>query len=342
LNTDGRFGDAGDVAEASQPTQITQMMNFHRAIHIIRHWARVPEGLHAAKINQGRLLARMNEELTSTDLHDYEFKVFSQAGEDGILQKLVSSINVGKKTFIEFGVEDFTESNCRFLMMKDNWSGFVIDGSIQNIRRIKSSNEHWMHDLTAVHAFITKDNIQTLLSKSGFSEDVGVLSIDVDGVDYWILQAITNYRPRILITEYNAVFGCDRKVSVPYAPDFQRTRRHFSNLYFGASLPALVELAERKGYSFVGTNSFGSNAFFIRGDVMTNALRPLTAKEGFTMSKFRQSRAKNGRMDFLSGRAQLDVIGDMPVVDMETGKTILLREVASKPGRRDARGAEEE
>ena len=92
---------------------------------------KIDRDLDAIKINQGRILSALNAQKKSSRLIDYEFRVFSQWGEDGIIQFLVSNLNIKNKTFIEFGVEDFSESNCRFLLMKDNWSGFVIDGSMK-------------------------------------------------------------------------------------------------------------------------------------------------------------------------------------------------------------------
>src|ERR1039457_532958 len=191
------------------------------------------------KMNQGVLLAGLNERKRSTNLKHYEFKVFSQWGEDGIIQRLVNVIEIKEKTFIEFGVEDFSESNCRFLLMKDNWSGFVIDGSASNISRLKQSDLYWKYDLAAVGAFITKDNINDLLAKSGFGRELGILSIDLDGNDYYVLEAIEFFSPRILICEYNAVFGPSRRISVPYDAGFVRRDKHLSCLYYGASLGAI-------------------------------------------------------------------------------------------------------
>ncbi len=98
---------------------------------------KISERLDEIKINQGMLLASINEKKESRNLRDYEFKVFSQWGEDGILQRLINVVEIKNRTFIEFGVEDFFESNCRYLLMKDNWSGLVIDGSSGNINRLK-------------------------------------------------------------------------------------------------------------------------------------------------------------------------------------------------------------
>ena len=135
------------------------------------------------KVNQGVILAELNRSKESKNIQNYEFKVFSQWGEDGIIQKLIDSVDIENKTFIEFGVEDFSESNCRFLMFKDNWSGFIIDSSGKNIERANNSYWNWRHDLQVCCSFVTRDNINDLMALSGFEPDAGILSIDIDGVD---------------------------------------------------------------------------------------------------------------------------------------------------------------
>ena len=137
------------------------------------------------KINQGLILTELNRHKDSFILSDYEFKVFSQWGEDGILQYLTANIDIRNKTFIEFGVEDFLESNCRFLLMKDVWQGFVIDGSFRNIDRLMASYFYWQYPLSAKAAFVTCENVSELLAESGFDRDIGILSVDIDGVDYF-------------------------------------------------------------------------------------------------------------------------------------------------------------
>jgi hypothetical protein len=277
------------------------------------------ERLDALQINQGILLAALNQAKHSSNLKDYEFKVFSQWGEDGILQRLTSAIEIPEKTFIEFGVEDFFESNCRFLMMKDNWRGFVMDGSAANIGRLQRAYFYWKYELTAVEAFITRENINELLAKSGFGPDLGILSVDIDGNDYHVLEAIEVFNPRILICEYNALFGPSRRITVPYDADFDRTSKHHSNLYYGASLGAIVSLANRKGYALVGTNSAGNNAFFVRNDLMISQFPALNAEDGFTQSRFRESRDADGNLTYVSGEARLKLIQGLPVVNVETG-----------------------
>jgi hypothetical protein len=209
------------------------------------------------------------------------------------------------------------EANCRFLLMKDNWNGYVIDGSSSNIAILKNSYFYWKYQIDAVDAFVTKDNINGLLAKSRFDEDVGILSIDIDGNDYFILEAINTVRPRILICEYNAIFGA-RKISVPYEPDFFRTTKHYSNLYWGASLSAITFLANRKGYSLVGTNSSGCNAFFVRDDLLNEKVKVLTDEQAFLPSTIRQSRDRQGKLSYLGGNDRLEAIRGLCVVNVET------------------------
>jgi hypothetical protein len=281
---------------------------------------RLEERLEDMKINQGIGLASINAQKTSHKLFDYEFKIFSQWGEDGIIQHLTRVLEIPNKTFIEFGADDFIESNCRFLQMKDNWSGFVVDGTAASIQKLRNSNFYWRYQIEAVNEFITAENINDLLSRSGFDEDLGLMSVDIDGNDYHVLDAMTVFRPRILICEYNAVFGGDRSISTPYDPEFFRTRKHYSNLYFGASLGAMVHLGRKKGYSLVGTNSIGSNAFFVRDDLMTDKLECLSAADAYFPCNVRESRDPSGRLTYLTGNDRLKLLQGLPVINVETGE----------------------
>ena len=113
---------------------------------------------------------------------------------------------------------------------------------------------------------------------------VDLLHIDLDGNDYWVWKEI-EIQPSIVILEYNSVFGLDRTITVPYRSNFNRTNAHFSNLYFGASLKAMYDLTVKKGYSFIGCNSAGNNAYFIRKDKMNGFVREVTLEEGYVLSK---------------------------------------------------------
>jgi hypothetical protein len=279
--------------------------------------SKINERFDEIKINQGIILAALNQNKFSRSLNEYEFKVFSQWGEDGIIQHLINSIEIKNKTFIEFGVEDFSESNCRFLLMKDDWKGFVIDGSISNIQRLKTSYFYWKHHLDAVDRFITKENIESILATSGFNEDLGLMSIDLDGNDFFIFEAINNYKPRILICEFNPIFGANRKITIPYQSDFQRTKAHHSNLYWGASLAAMTYLAEIKGYALVGTNSAGNNAFYVRNDLLNDKVNKLSVETAYLPSNYRESRDENGNLTHITAEKRLDVIKGLPVYEVE-------------------------
>lgn len=276
-----------------------------------------PQKFDDIKINQGQILSNLNENKISTNLRDYEFKVFSQWGEDGIIQYLIKSIEIENNTFIEFGVENFFESNCRFLLMNNNWKGFVIDGSTKNIEKLKNSYFFWKHDLMAVSNFITKDNIEKLLYQSGFDEDLGILSIDLDGNDYYVFEAIKYFKPRILICEFNSLFGATRKISIPYKADFIRSVDYANNLYWGASLAALTYLAKNKGYSLVGTNIANNNAFYVRNDLINEKVKVLSAEEAHSFSDYRESRSKDGTLSYVSGEKRLDLLKGFPVFEVE-------------------------
>lgn len=266
----------------------------------------------AQSILMGNILENLQATKKITSLHDAEFKIFSQFGDDGIIHYLVNSLNISQKKFIEFGVENYTEANTRFLLINKNWSGLIFDGSEAHIASIKRDDIYWRHNLCAVPAFITKDNINELLVHHGFEGEVGLLSVDIDGNDYWVWQAIEAVNPVVVIVEYNSIFGKDRAITVPYRPDFDRTKAHFSNMYWGASLPALCDLGEKKGYYFIGSNSAGNNAYFLRKDSVGN-FKPLTADKGYVESQFRDSRNEYGELTYLSGAERYKIIQGLPV-----------------------------
>ena len=250
-------------------------------------------------------------------LADLEFKVFSQFGDDGIIQYLAHNLDLKNKTFIEFGVEDYFESNTRFLLQKDNWSGFVMDGSSEHMTRLKQSPFYWKHDLSAQAAFVTKENVNQLLS-AGLADWAGVdiLHVDIDGNDYWVWKEI-EISPALVIMEYNSNFGIERAITVPYDPEFYRTKAHFSNLYWGSSLKALYLLALKKGYEFIGCNSAGNNAYFIRKDKMNDHVRAVSLENGYVRSKYRESRDEYGNLTFASAKERAEILRGLPVFDME-------------------------
>ena len=281
---------------------------------------------------QGKILSEMNiskisDGKDSRNIQEYEFKVFSQNGEDGIIQYLINKIDIKNKIFIEFGVEDYTEANTRFLLVNNNWSGLIIDGDKEGMELIKKRDIAWRHDLRIVGEFITKDNINDLILSNGINGEIGILSVDVDGNDYWILDSIDCVSPQILICEYNSVFGKNKKITVPYEESFNRPEKHFSNLYWGASIRAFTELANSKGYDLVGSNSFGNNLFFVRHDCNTLGIN-LNSQEAYVKSKYRESRNKEGELSFISSHDEgVKLIGDMEVLDLEKNEIVKIKEL---------------
>lgn len=274
----------------------------------------------------GRQNCALTRDLTQLDsLADAEFRVSSQWGEDGIIEWLAQNLSDQPNSFIEFGVENYTEANTRFLLQNRNWRGLVLDGDAQNIAHIKRQGIFWRHDLKADSVFVTRENINEVFDRQGFSGEIGLLSIDIDGNDYWVWDAISVVSPIIVVCEYNAVFGDVYPITVPYEKDFQRTRAHYSNLYFGASIAALAALAARKGYRLIGSNRVGNNAFFVRQSHADDLLLKIGDTEP-RPSSIRESRGQNGKLTFLSGLDRLDAIKHLPVIRVDTGETV---EIAS-------------
>lgn len=282
--------------------------------------------LETSLILQGKILSELNRNKSSKNIQDYEFKVFSQNGEDGIIQFLIQNTEIKNKTFVEFGVETYKEANTKFLLLNNGWSGLIIDGNKNAMNAVASSDLHWKYDLKSIGNFITKDNINKIIKSAGIEGEIGLLSVDIDGNDYWVFENIDCVNPQILIMEYNSMFGDTHKISVPYDENFVRSQKHYSYLYYGASIAALCDIANKKGYDLVGSNSFGNNLFFIRHDCNKLKIK-LTPKEAYVKSKFRESRDENGKLTFLSHKEGLELIKNEPVVNIEDKKTYSIGEV---------------
>lgn len=254
-------------------------------------------------------------------LHETEFSVYSQWGDDGIIQYLVSKLPIENKVFVEFGVENYLEANTRFLLMNNNWSGLIMDGGQQNIDFVQHDKFYWQYDLKARKAFITAENINSLFAEHGIKGNIGLLHIDIDGNDYWVWKAIEQVTADIVIVEYNAVFGADKAWTVPYKADFVRGNEHYSNLYFGTSLKAICILAKERDMAFVGCNSAGNNAYFVKRSLLDHISLPeLSCEQGFMDAKFRESRDPQGNLTYLGGTDRLKEIKGLQVWNVEEQK----------------------
>ena len=270
------------------------------------------------KVLFGKILVNQILSKNISSLKDVEFKIFSQFGDDGIIQWLINNIEIDNEFFVEFGVENYKEANTKFLMFNNNWSGFVMDGSNNNINNLKKQDYFWKYNLIAKDVFITKDNINNLLLEQNINPNIGLLHIDLNGNDYYIFDEIDCINPNILILEYNSLFGIDREISVPYREDFNRTKAHYSNLFFGASLKSLHSLAYKKGFIFIGCNQAGNNAYFIRKDKINSKIKEVSLEDGYVISKFRESRDINGSLNFLDKLQAYEEIKGLDVYNTNT------------------------
>tara|TARA_B100000780_G_scaffold273525_1_gene237222 strand:- start:906 stop:1748 length:843 start_codon:yes stop_codon:yes gene_type:complete len=250
-------------------------------------------------ILRAKLLSLKNKNYKKIkNLSEVEFQVYSQWGEDGIIDWLVNKFPEIPKNFLEIGTQDYKESNTRFLLVNKNWDGFLIEADKNEVKKIKSQRIFWRHNLKIANEFITKDNINDVIKKFNVPKKLGLLSLDIDGVDYWVLNELSVLDPSIIICEYNSIFGINKSITVPYKKNFIRSKEHYSNLYYGASIQAFIDVMKIKNYYLLGTNSAGNNAFFIKRNLWRKASMLITEKKIFE-SKFRESRNISGNLTFL-------------------------------------------
>lgn len=193
------------------------------------------------------------------------FKVFSQFEEDGKLLYIFSILGMGNKTFVDLGSNDCINSNCANLVVHFNWRGLFVDGD-KNLIEIgkkfyKKTPNFWSYKPKFVHAFLTKKNVNKIIQQEGFEGEIELLSIDIDGNDYWIWESLEIIQPKVVIIECQLAFGLEEKV-IPYREDFKEDVRNSNN--YGASAFALQKLGMQKGYRLVGANEYGNNLFFIK------------------------------------------------------------------------------
>jgi hypothetical protein len=188
------------------------------------------------------------------------FRLHSQNSEDGILLALFRHIGVTSGRFVELG-SGSSGGNAAMFAGEFGWTGLMVEGDQGKADMAARRFPH----ATAICAWITPESVNAMLQQHGFTGEVDLLSVDVDGNDYWVWQALEACTGRVVVLEYNSMFGPDRAVTIPYDPQFNRRDHRFC--YFGASLPALTKLSASKGYRLVAVEPTGVNAFFLRYDV---------------------------------------------------------------------------
>jgi hypothetical protein len=199
------------------------------------------------------------------DLTCFEYSVFSQNGEDGIICELLTRTGEGSRSFVEFGIETGVEGNCVFLAEVRGWNGLFMEGSKDDFEALA---RRWRgrQSIQTRQAMVRPENINALLDEAAVPAEPTIVSIDIDGNDYYVWQALER-KPRIVIVEYNSALPLRREERLvqPYAD-----AGWAGTEFFGASLGALEKLGSEKGYSLVHTDLIGVNAFFVRNDLASS------------------------------------------------------------------------
>lgn len=266
------------------------------------------------------------------NLSQAEYKAFSQNGEDGIIDYLLNQLNINEPKFVEIGIGDYRESNTRLLFEIRNVNGLVVD-AIDNLKnKVLKNIKLWRNNLTVLEKKVNSSNINEILKVNNFSENLDLFSLDIDGIDYWIIKELPENFAKIAVLEFNPNFGSSAKVTVPNIKEFDRSAYHYSNLCFGASLAAIIQIMHEKNFIFIGTNQFRCNAFFVNKDYikMINVKIPDQNNiDEFVNSYFRESRDKEGNLNYLDKKDILETIKDCEVIDLNSGidKKIKIKDI---------------
>ena len=225
----------------------------------------------------------------------WEFCGFSQNGEDGIIDVLRSQLSQSNRYCVEIGIEDGIECNTAWLLVAEKYRGLMIEGNAYLARRAQRIIGWYNNAAQCHHLFLTKSTVTDLRSMA-LESDPDVFSLDIDGNDYHVAQAIfeSGFRPKIFVVEYNAVFGPHRSLTIAYDEDFSFKRAHPSELYYGVSIAAWKKLFKRKGYHFITVDRNGVNAFFVdpvwfKPGFIKNVRSLAFAENQFQLRRFRKT-----------------------------------------------------
>jgi hypothetical protein len=209
------------------------------------------------------LMRRTGPELfATTDLSRYELRVFSQNGEDGVLIEILNRIGVTHRYFVEFGIQEGVEGNCILLADVLGWSGLFLEADPELFGVV--SRKYAGTPVTVLRELVTADRFDAILGSAGVPVDLDVLSNDIDGNDIYVWEALSTHKPRVVVIEYNSGIRHDGPVAQPHDPD----RVWDGGSAFGSTVAALEAVGRRKGYTLVHTELTGTNAFFVRDDLV--------------------------------------------------------------------------
>jgi hypothetical protein len=211
-------------------------------------------------------LAETTTDSWKDDLESCASSRYSQGGEDGVLQRIFERIGTHNRFFVEFGAWDGLHlSNTANLRLHHGWSGLLMEGS-ERADGVVVQRER-----------VDAENIETLFRKYDVPENFDLLSIDIDGNDYWVWKAIESFSPRVVVVEYNPFFLADEAKSIAYDANHEWKLEH--NRYHGASLAAFEKLGREKGYVLAYTEPYCPNAIFVRVSELPSGLRLPTLAE---------------------------------------------------------------
>ena len=235
----------------------------------------------AIAIGQRQLMLQYRQCLRSgqkISLDDTGFKVFSQHEEDGLLLFILSALEACPEVFVDIGACDGINSNCANLAVNMGWHGLFVDADAVAIERgsyfYKKIPDPWTYKPVFQCKKVTAENINAIITQSGISGTIGLLSIDIDGNDYWIWKALESIDPLVVIVEANVEMGL-RDLVVPYDAGFSHADRH--PVYHGASVNAFIRLGKEKNYRLVGANRYGHNLLFVKNGFGEQALPEVDA-----------------------------------------------------------------
>ena len=275
-------------------------------------------------LGQSAIIASRGNSASFQDLWDSEVKIYSQFGEDGIIDYICEDLGLSKPSILEIGAGNFGECNSRWLVESRNSGAYLVDSRGDLPAGIRQSQLLWKSHLFFEQSWVTPENVQALFDRATNAMDrVDIFSLDLDGNDYWILKELNLKSTKVVIVEYNPLFGHNLGVSIPRDDTFVRSEGHHSWLYYGASLIAFIDLLETKGFSFIGTNRVGNNAFFVSRGI-SDSLHLLARNDlsKYTDWPIRDSRSAKGELNYLSGNHRVEEMQEMPLVQISTNLMI--------------------
>lgn len=283
-DADGLLRQVLTVAPGHLPTVLAlQLVESERRISALSSTVRnIDLAIGSLSMTQGhQLLVNLLSEKRYADdrrLERFGSKSFSQNDEDGIIAEIFRRIGTTNRVFLEIGVDDGMQCNTHLLLHQD-WAGVWIQADRAQIEAIRRNFGALIESraLTVLERFVDRETINDVVSSIGLPGEIDLLSIDIDGNDYYLFEALDAVAPRVVVIEYNAQLPPPTRAVIPYRRDW--TWRGDS--YFGASLQSLTDLAARRGYRLVGCNMTGANAFFVRGDLAGSLFQDPPTAENF-------------------------------------------------------------